>query len=140
MQSGWEIHFQSSLDLKPKFMSIKNNLLPTEIILTPVCQCIGRLHLDRRLQPGNYLDFAGKTYAILERHHFYQYRVGGYRFDKATLHVQESSRPEETTQIGDRYIVGNANCRFNARSEIIRCAVNPEGPCKSCRYFEPIDH
>ena len=121
-------------------MSIKKNLLPTEIILTPARQCIGRLNLDRRLQPGNYMDFAGKTYAILERHHFYQYRVGGYRFNKATLHVQESSRPEETTQIGDRLIIGNGNCRFNARSEIMRCAVNPEGPCKGCRYFEPIDH
>lgn len=120
-------------------MSIKNNLLPTEIILTPVHQCIGRLNLDRRLQPGNYMDFEGKTYAILERHHFYQYRVNGYHFDRATLHVQESLRPEETTQIGDRYIIGDANCRFNARSEIMRCAVNPEGPCKDCRYFELIE-
>ncbi|MEO0835250.1 MAG: DUF6464 family protein [Cyanobacteria bacterium J06642_3] len=121
-------------------MSIKKNLLPTEIILTPARQCIGRLSLDRRLQPGNYMDFGGKTYAILERHHFYQYRVGGYRFDKATLHVQESQRPEETTQIGDRQIVGNANCRFNARSEIMRCAVNPDGPCQGCRFFEPITY
>lgn len=120
-------------------MSIKKNLLPTEIILTPARECIGRLNLDRRLQPGNYMDFAGKTYAILERHHFYQYRVGGYRFNKATLHVQESKRPEEITQIGDRQIIGNANCRFNARSEIMRCAVNPEGPCKGCRYFESIE-
>ena len=120
-------------------MSVKKNLLPTDIILTPAYQCIGRLYLDRRLQPGSYMDFAGKTYAVLERHHFYQYRVGGYRFDKATLHVQESNRPEETTQIGDRSIIGNANCRLNARSEIIRCAVNPEGPCKGCRYFEPLE-
>lgn len=119
-------------------MSIKKNLLPTEIILTPALQCIGRLSLDRQLQPGNYMDFRGKTYAILERHHFYQYHVGGYRFNKATLHVQESQRPEETTLIGDRYVIGNANCRLNARSEIIRCAVNPEGPCEGCRYFESI--
>lgn len=119
-------------------MSIKKNLLPTEIILTPARQCIGRLNLDRRLQPGNYLDFEDRTYTILERHHFYQYRVGGYQFNKATLHVQESKRPEETTLIGDRHIIGNAQCLFNARSEIIRCAVVPEGPCKGCRYFEPI--
>ena len=120
-------------------MSNEKNLLPTEIILTPVRQCIGRLNLNRRLQPGNYMDFEGKTYAILERHHFYQYRVGGYRFNKATLHVQESTRPEETTLIGDRSVIGDASCRFNARSEIMRCAVNPEGPCKECRYYEAID-
>ena len=121
-------------------MTIKKNLLPTEIILTPARHCIAKLNLDRRLQPGNYMELEGKTYAILERHHFYQYRVDGYRFDKATLHVQESKRPEETTQIGDRYIVGNADCRFNARSEIMRCAVNPDGPCQGCRYFEPISN
>lgn len=120
-------------------MLLKKNLLPTEIILTPTRQCIGKLHLDRRLQPGNYMEFEGKTYAILERHHFYQYRVGGYRFDKATLHVQESKIPEETTLIGDRYVIGNAACKFNARSEIMRCAVNPEGPCQGCRLFELAD-
>ena len=119
-------------------MSIKNNLLPTEIILTPARQRIGKLHLDRRLQPGSYMEFEGKTYAVLERHHHYQYRVGGYRFEKAALHVQESKIPEETTLIGDRYVIGNADCRFNARSEIMRCAVNPEGPCAVCRYFESI--
>ena len=119
-------------------MSIEKNHLPTEIILTPARLLIGRINLDRRLQPGNYMEFEGKTYAILERHHFYQYRVGGYRFDKATLHVQESSRPEETTQIGDLHVIGNANCLFNARSEIMRCAVNPEGPCEGCLYFKAI--
>lgn len=117
-------------------MTVKKNLLPTDIILTPTRHCIGRLYLDRRLQPGSYMDFEGKTYAVLERHHFYQYRVGGYRFDRATLHVQESTRPEEITQIGDRFVIGNANCRLNARSEIIRCAVNPAGPCQGCRHFE----
>ena len=120
-------------------MLLKKNLLPTEIILTPARQCIAKLYLDRQLQPGNYMEIEGKTYAILERHHFYQYRVGGYRFDKATLHVQESKRPEETTLIGDRYVIGNADCKFNARSEIMRCAVNPEGPCEGCRFFESVD-
>jgi len=120
-------------------MPLKKNLLPTEIILTPARECIAKLNLDRQLQPGNYMELAGKTYAILERHHFYQYRVGGYRFNKATLLVQESKRPEETTKIGDLNVIGNAKCVFNARSEIMRCAVNPEGPCQGCRYFEPID-
>ncbi|MEL6440201.1 MAG: DUF6464 family protein [Cyanobacteria bacterium J06621_8] len=119
-------------------MSSQKNLLPTEIILTPLRQCIGKLNLDRRLQPGNYMEYQGKTYAILERHHFYQYRVNGYRFDKATLHVQESTRPEETTKIGDLNVIGNASCRFNARSEIMRCAVNPNGPCYDCLSFEPV--
>jgi Family of unknown function (DUF6464) len=30
-----------------------------------------------------------------------------------------------------RYI-GNPNCRYNARSPYLRCALNPDGPCAAC--------
>lgn len=33
--------------------------------------------------------------------------------------------------------VGDENCRFNARSALIRCAVNPDGPCEGCRDYQP---
>jgi Family of unknown function (DUF6464) len=53
---------------------------------------------------------------------------------------QSSSRPAP----GDRYylegvgyLIGDISCKFNARSGYIRCAVNPEGPCEGCRYYEP---
>jgi Family of unknown function (DUF6464) len=36
----------------------------------------------------------------------------------------------------DRYFVGNVNCRFNAHSPYIRCAVNPSGPCEDCSHYE----
>ncbi|MCT7948376.1 DUF6464 family protein [Ancylothrix sp. C2] len=32
--------------------------------------------------------------------------------------------------------VGDATCRFNARSPYIRCAVNPDGPCEGCRHYQ----
>ena len=32
--------------------------------------------------------------------------------------------------------IGEASCRFNARSPYLRCAVNPEGPCETCRHYE----
>lgn len=38
---------------------------------------------------------------------------------------------------GVGYLIGDISCRYNARSGYIRCAVNPEGPCESCRYYEP---
>jgi hypothetical protein len=38
---------------------------------------------------------------------------------------------------GVGYLIGDISCRFNAHSPYIRCAVNPEGPCKECRYYEP---
>lgn len=34
------------------------------------------------------------------------------------------------------YIVGDQTCMFNARSPYIRCAVNPSGPCDSCRHYQ----
>jgi hypothetical protein len=118
---------------------MESESLPTEIILTRNRQSLGKVHLDWMPQPGNYLELAGKTYAVLERHHHYQYKVGGYCLKRISLHVQESQRPHEKSMIEGRWVIGYANCRFNAHSEIFRCAVNPEGPCRDCRYYEPIN-
>jgi hypothetical protein len=110
--------------------------LPTEVILTHPRQSLGSVKLDWMPQPGNYLDLEGKTYAVLERRHRYQLKSGRYRLHKIALYVQSAKRPDEKSWLDGRWIVGNASCRYNARSEIIRCAVNPEGPCESCRYYE----
>lgn len=37
---------------------------------------------------------------------------------------------------GVGYLIGDITCQFNARSGYIRCAVNPQGPCQGCRYYE----
>ncbi|MBD2438112.1 DUF6464 family protein [Nostoc sp. FACHB-110] len=37
---------------------------------------------------------------------------------------------------GVGYLIGDISCKYNARSGYIRCAVNPCGPCQSCRYYE----
>lgn len=37
---------------------------------------------------------------------------------------------------GVGYLIGDITCRYNARSSYIRCAVNPEGPCQDCRFYE----
>ncbi|WP_211176492.1 DUF6464 family protein [Brasilonema sp. UFV-L1] len=110
--------------------------LPTEVILTHSRQSLGSMKLDWAPQPGNYLDFEGKTYAVLERRHRYQFKAGRYRLQKIALYVQSAIRPSEKSFVGGRWVVGDASCRYNACSEIIRCAVNPDGPCKTCRYYE----
>jgi hypothetical protein len=38
---------------------------------------------------------------------------------------------------GIGYVIGDISCQFNARSGYLRCAVNPTGPCRGCRYYEP---
>jgi Family of unknown function (DUF6464) len=38
----------------------------------------------------------------------------------------------------DNSFIGDTNCHFNAHSPYVRCAVNPEGPCKDCPHYEII--
>lgn len=66
-----------------------------------------------------------------------KYQLGGYRLKKVSLYVQKISHIQEKTLINGRWILGDINCRFNADSEIVTCAVNPEGYCKICQFFEP---
>jgi hypothetical protein len=110
--------------------------LLTEIILTDSLQSLGKIHLDWMPQPGNHLEFGGKTYTILERHHHYQYTIAGYCLQKISVHVQEFQQSLETSLVQGSWVLGYAECRFNAHSEIIRCAVNPQGPCRDCSYYE----
>lgn len=110
--------------------------LPTEIIQTHPQQSLGKVQLDWMPQPGNYLDVGDKTYAVLERHHHYQYKIGGYCLQKISLYVQSAKKPAERTFIDGYWVIGDTSCRFNAQSEIFRCAVNPDGPCAGCRYYE----
>jgi hypothetical protein len=111
--------------------------LPTEVILTCSWKSLGTIHLDWTPQPGAYLEVQGQTYAVLERRHQYQLKAGRYRLHKISLHVQPAERPPELSLVDGRWLVGDVNCRFNARSQLLRCAVNPVGPCGGCRFFEP---
>ncbi|KYC42107.1 hypothetical protein WA1_19090 [Scytonema hofmannii PCC 7110] len=33
-------------------------------------------------------------------------------------------------------VVEKSDCKYNAKSPHLRCAVNPCGSCESCKYFE----
>jgi len=112
--------------------------LPAELILTQSRQSLGNIRLNWTPQPGNYLDYKGKTYAVLERRHRYLLKSGRYRLHKIALYVQSAPRPTEKSLVDGRWVLGDASCQYNANSELVRCAVNPEGPCQSCRYYEPI--
>lgn len=45
--------------------------------------------------------------------------------------------PDQHYVEGIGYVVGDFTCRFNARSNYIRCAVNPSGPCQDCMHYQP---
>ncbi len=110
--------------------------LPTELILSHSGQSLGTVYLEWAPQPGVYLDWAGQTYAVLERRHRYQLRAGRYCLHKIALSVQTAQRPIERSLIEGRWVLGDATCGFNARSELLRCAVNPQGLCAGCRFYE----
>jgi hypothetical protein len=67
------------------------------------------------------------------------------RIRQAAMNLSEVRTRQNLRQMeGDRYylegvgyLVGDISCKFNARSGYIRCAVNPDGPCQECRYYEP---
>ncbi|ACB50301.1 conserved hypothetical protein [Crocosphaera subtropica ATCC 51142] len=108
----------------------------TEVILSHNHQSLAKLKLDWNPKKGNYLELEGKTYTILEYHHHYQYQVGGYQLKRISLYVQKTADIQEKTLVNGRWILGNINCCFNAHSEIVRCAVNPQGLCQNCQLFE----
>lgn len=115
------------------------NSLPTELILTHPHQSLGSTKLDWTPQPGNYLDFQGKTYAVLERRHKYQLKSGHYRLQKIDLYVQLAKRPDEKSLVNGSWVIGDASCIYNAHSEIVRCAINPDGPCQSCCNYQNLE-
>jgi hypothetical protein len=119
---------------KPPHMSD----LPTEVVLTASKQSLGIIQLDWVPQPGSYLDFDGQTYTVLERRHRYQLRSGRYHLHRMAIYVQMSQRPSEKSLVDGRWVVGDASCALNARSELIRCAVLPMGPCQDCRFYEAL--
>lgn len=112
------------------------NSLPTEVILSHPHQTLGKVQLDWTPQPGAYLDLEGLTYTVLERRHNYQFKAGRYHLHKISLYVQTAQRPAERTLVEGRWVVGDATCLYSAHSELVRCAVNPTGPCAGCRHYE----
>ncbi|MEN9218466.1 MAG: DUF6464 family protein [Gloeomargarita sp. DG_2_bins_126] len=109
--------------------------VPTQILLSQSAQSLGEFWLPDRPQPGSPVEVNGQLYTVLERRHCYQYRGGRYQLHKMSLLVQRA-HPDRNRWQG-RWIIGDGRCRYNALSELVRCAVNPAGPCPGCTSFEP---
>ncbi len=111
--------------------------IAVEIHVTRPDRFLAKLLLVGNPQPGQCIEVNGSLYRILERRHRYHLQKGKYRLHKAILSVQLLEENDLRLWQG-RWVIGNPECKYNARSEIIRCAVNPEGSCNGCPYFEPI--
>lgn len=114
------------------------NLLSARVFLSDTSQCVGEVLTAPTQQPGSLLELEGSLYSVLERRHQYSLRSGRYRLDRIVLYVRpaEGGAADRTSWQG-QWVLGNPNCLFNACSPLIRCAPNPSGPCRNCRYYEP---
>ncbi|AFY69525.1 hypothetical protein Pse7367_1230 [Thalassoporum mexicanum PCC 7367] len=117
-------------------MSTEDIDLPTEVLIGNSTTPLGKIYLDWKPQPGNYLEIDGQAYTVLERRHNYQFRRGRYRLSKIVISVQTAQKDPERTYLEGRWIIGDASCIYNAKSEVLRCAVNPAGPCQGCSLRE----
>ncbi|WP_256995523.1 DUF6464 family protein [Halomicronema hongdechloris] len=110
--------------------------MPTDVMLNHPCTPLGRVYLDWIPQPGADLDMAGQTYRILERHHRYRLKSGRYQLAQMILYVQPCPTPAARHCHNGQWMIGDVTCAYNARSELLRCAVNPEGPCQGCGDYQ----
>jgi hypothetical protein len=113
--------------------------LPTELILNHPRQRLGSLYLEGTPQPGALISHAGQLYTVLERCHRYQFRANRYHLHKIALYVQKVHLSEEHSWVNEGWVIGEATCRYNARSPLLRCAINPAGPCRDCTHYAPLD-
>jgi hypothetical protein len=116
-------------------MATEFQALLTEVVLSGSRSTLCLRSFDWNPQPGNYLEIEGRTYLILERQHRYSLRAGRYQLQKVVLLVQLSAVPVERSLFEGRWVIGDSSCLFNARSEMLRCAINPIGPCEGCREY-----
>lgn len=79
------------------------------------------------------LEVAGRQYMVLERHHRYQLQANRYQLHHMAVYVQ----PMVAGAINPLGSVGDVNCQYNAHSALLRCAINPDGPCQDCAFFLP---
>jgi hypothetical protein len=110
--------------------------LPTEIFAVQSGKPLGSVYLDWMPQPGAGLELNGNFYTVMERRHCYQLKCGRYAIAKIVMYVQLMQQPLEKSLVNGCWVIGDASCKFNAHSEVIRCAVNPIGPCEGCKLRE----
>ncbi len=109
----------------------------TEVILSQSHTSLGYYEFEFQSQPGAYLEIEGRFYQVLERRHRYQFRGGRYQLQHVALLVQPSKLPDERHWLNGHWVIGDPTCTYNALSPVLRCAVNPAGPCDRCTHYQP---
>ena len=97
---------------------------------------IDRLDLNDPPMPGEWFIHDQHSYFILQRRHRYKLLFGRYELSSIVLLVKSQRQPADAQFVGHGWVIGDSNCRFNALSPLLRCAVMPDGPCDRCIHWE----
>jgi len=62
-------------------------------------------------------------------------RSGGNGRSRDLALALEEPEAREIDGIG--FVIGDLSCQFNSGSPLLRCAINPLGPCAGCHSYEP---
>lgn len=102
-----------------------------ELILSESQRSLGRVQLETVPQPGSAIAHGGTWYMVLERRHRYQFQANRYRLTRITLYVQVAPQAEDKRWLGDRWVIGDASCRYNACSPCCAALWPPQAPAKA---------
>ena len=97
---------------------------------------LDRLDLNDPPMPGQWFIHDQDSYLILQRRHRYKLLFGRYELSSIVLLVKSQRQPADAQFVGHGWVIGDSNCRFNALSPLLRCAVMPDGPCDRCVHWE----
>ena len=82
--------------------------------------------------PGQWFFHKQISYLVMQRKHRYKLRSGRYELSSIVLLVKLQKQPADAQLVGHGWVIGDPDCRFNALSPLLRCAVVPDGPCDFC--------
>jgi len=86
--------------------------------------------------PGQWFLHGHVSYLVMQRRHRYKLHSGRYELSSIVLLVKAQKQPADARFIGHGWVIGDSDCRFNALSPLLRCAVLPDGPCERCVHRE----
>ena len=97
---------------------------------------LDRFELSDPPMPGQWFFRQQTSYLAMQRRHRYKLLSGRYELSSIVLLVKPQKQPSDAQFVGHGWVIGDADCRFNALSPLLRCAVLPDGPCDRCVHWE----
>ena len=110
------------------------------IINSQSSSIIKKINIDMTPEPGNWFILDNDSFFIYSKTNRYKLVDGIYKLSEIDLLVKYQKQPEDSTYIMNHWVIGNHECTYNALSPLLRCAVNPIGPCSECAEFRSINN